>query len=39
MLEDLIMAAINDGQRKAREMASTEMSKITGGIKIPGLST
>jgi DNA-binding YbaB/EbfC family protein len=38
MLEDLIMAAINDGMRKARDMASTEMNKITGGLKIPGLS-
>jgi hypothetical protein len=38
MLEDLIMAAINDGMRKARDMASAEMSKITGGLKIPGLS-
>lgn len=38
MLEDLIMAAVNDGMRKARDMASTEMSKITGGLKIPGLS-
>jgi nucleoid-associated protein EbfC len=38
MLEDLVMAAINDGMRKARDMASTEMSKITGGLKIPGLS-
>jgi nucleoid-associated protein EbfC len=39
MLEDLIMAAVNDGMGKARDMASTEMSKITGGLKIPGLST
>ena len=38
MLEDLIMAAINDGMRKARDMASSEMSKITGGLKIPGRS-
>jgi len=38
MLEDLIMAAINDGMRRAREMASSEMSKVTGGLKIPGLS-
>ena len=37
MLEDLIMAAVNDGMRKARDMVSTEMSKITGGFKIPGL--
>jgi nucleoid-associated protein EbfC len=38
MLEDLIMAAVNDGMRKARDMVSTEMSKLTGGLKIPGLS-
>ena len=38
MLEDLILAAVNDGMRKARDMASTEMSKITGGFKIPGLT-
>jgi DNA-binding YbaB/EbfC family protein len=37
MLEDLILAAVNDGMRKAREMVSSEMSKITGGFKIPGL--
>lgn len=37
MLEDLILAAVNDGMRKARELASTEMSKLTGGLKIPGL--
>ncbi len=37
MLEDLILAAINDGMRKAREMVSNEMSKLTGGLKIPGL--
>ncbi|MFQ5851753.1 MAG: YbaB/EbfC family nucleoid-associated protein [Candidatus Binatia bacterium] len=37
MLEDLIQAAINEGVRRAREMVSEEMSKLTGGIKIPGL--
>jgi DNA-binding YbaB/EbfC family protein len=37
MLEDLILAAVNDGMRKARDMASAEMSKITGGFKVPGL--
>lgn len=37
MLEDLLLAAVNDGMRKAREMVSSEMSKITGGFKIPGL--
>jgi DNA-binding YbaB/EbfC family protein len=37
MLEDLIVAAVNDGMRKARELASAEMVKLTGGLKIPGL--
>ena len=37
MLEDLILTAVNDGMRKAREMASAEMAKLTGGLKIPGL--
>ena len=37
MLEDLILAAVNDGMRKARDLVSTEMSKVTGGFKIPGL--
>ncbi|MGZ6236479.1 MAG: YbaB/EbfC family nucleoid-associated protein, partial [Syntrophales bacterium] len=31
MLEDLITAAVNEGIRKAQEMATAEMSKITGG--------
>ena len=38
MLEDLILAAVNDAMRKARDLASTEMSKITGGLKIPGMT-
>ena len=37
MLEDLVRAAVNEGLRRAREMASEEMSKLTGGVKIPGL--
>ena len=37
MLEDLIIAAVNDGMRKARELAAAEMAKLTGGLKIPGL--
>jgi len=37
MLQDLIIAAVNEGIRKAQEMASAEMSKITGGFNIPGL--
>ena len=37
MLEDLVLAAVNDGMRKARDMVAAEMSKVTGGFKIPGL--
>jgi len=38
MLQDLIIAAVNEGVRKAQEMAAAEMAKITGGLSIPGLS-
>ncbi|KKM09389.1 hypothetical protein SY88_18660 [Clostridiales bacterium PH28_bin88] len=37
MLEDLVLAAVNEALRKAQEMVNAEMGKITGGIKIPGL--
>ena len=37
MLQDLIIAAVNEGMRKSQEMASSEMAKITGGLNIPGL--
>ena len=37
MLEDLVLAAVNEGIRKSQEMVSSEMSKITGGFNIPGL--
>jgi DNA-binding YbaB/EbfC family protein len=37
MLQDLIMAAINDALAKAQEMVSSEMGKLTGGFNIPGL--
>jgi hypothetical protein len=37
MLQDLIVAAVNEGIRNAQEMVSGEMSKITGGLNIPGL--
>lgn len=37
MLQDLIVAAVNDAMRKAREMIQAEMGSLTGGIKIPGL--
>ena len=32
-----VLAAVNDGMRKARDMVAAEMSKVTGGFKIPGL--
>jgi DNA-binding YbaB/EbfC family protein len=38
MLQDLILAAVNEGMRKAQEMAAAEMAKLTGGINIPGLT-
>lgn len=37
MLADLIKAAINQARQKSMELAQEEMSKITGGLKIPGL--
>jgi DNA-binding YbaB/EbfC family protein len=37
MLQDLVVAAVNEGIRRAQEMVSGEMSKLTGGLRIPGL--
>ena len=37
MLQDLILAAISQATKKAQEMADQEMSKLTGGISMPGL--
>ena len=37
MLEDLVLAACNEALRKSRELVQQEMSKLTGGLKIPGL--
>ena len=37
MLQDLILAAVNDALAKSQEMVSTEMGKITGGLNIPGM--
>ena len=36
VLEDLIIAAVNDGKNKAESVAAEEMKKITGGMKLPG---
>jgi nucleoid-associated protein EbfC len=38
MLQDLIVAAVNDALKKSRELMAQEMSKLTGGLPIPGLT-
>ncbi len=38
MLEDLVLAAVNEGLRKAQQLMTEEMGRITGGLNIPGLS-
>ncbi len=38
MLEDLVLAAVNDALKQAQDMVSQEMTKLTGGFKIPGLT-
>jgi hypothetical protein len=37
MLQDLILAAVNEALNRSREMMAQEMSKLTGGLQIPGL--
>ena len=37
MLEDLVLAAVNDALYQAKQMVSEEMTKLTGGVKIPGI--
>ncbi|MCA1785556.1 MAG: YbaB/EbfC family nucleoid-associated protein [Desulfotignum sp.] len=37
MLQDLVMAAVNDALKKSQEMVSAEMNKLTGGLNIPGM--
>lgn len=37
MLQDLIIAAVNEALRKAEEEASSQMGKLTGGLNIPGI--
>lgn len=38
MLQDLVLAAINEGLAKSQEMVREEMLKVTGGLNIPGLN-
>lgn len=37
VLEDLVAAATNAAISRAKEMAAAEMSKLTGGLRVPGL--
>ena len=37
MLQDLIVAAVNDALRKSQELAAGEMGKLAGGLNLPGL--
>jgi DNA-binding YbaB/EbfC family protein len=37
MLQDLILVAVNEAMRQIEEMSQSEMSKLTGGLSIPGL--
>ena len=37
MLQDLVVAAVNDALRASRELAEEKLSAVTGGLKIPGM--
>jgi DNA-binding YbaB/EbfC family protein len=37
MLEDLVLAAVNQAREKSVEVQNEEMAKLTGGLKIPGM--
>ena len=37
MLQDLVVAAVNEAMKQAQDMVQAEMGKLTGGMKIPGL--
>ncbi|MEW6521104.1 MAG: YbaB/EbfC family nucleoid-associated protein [Thermodesulfobacteriota bacterium] len=39
MLQDLVVAAVNDAMRKAKEMTQSELAKLTGGLglNLPGM--
>jgi DNA-binding YbaB/EbfC family protein len=37
MLEDLVIAACNEALRRSQEMVQEEMSRLTGGLQLPGL--
>jgi DNA-binding YbaB/EbfC family protein len=37
MLQDLVVAAVNDALRTSRELAEQKMAAVTGGLRIPGM--
>lgn len=37
MLQDLVLAAVNEALKKGKDLMQAEMAQITGGVKIPGL--
>ena len=37
MLQDLVLAAVNEAVKKGKDMMQSELAQITGGMKIPGL--
>jgi DNA-binding YbaB/EbfC family protein len=37
MLQDLVVAAVNEALTRSKELVEGEMAKLTGGLKIPGL--
>ncbi len=39
ILEDLVTSAMNEVRRKVKDLAQEQLSKVTGGLKIPGLFT
>ena len=38
LLQDMVLAAVNDASTKAQELAAKKMSVVTGGMNIPGFS-
>jgi nucleoid-associated protein EbfC len=37
MLQDLVVAAVNDAVRSSRELEKSKMAAITGGLRLPGM--
>jgi DNA-binding YbaB/EbfC family protein len=37
MLQDLVVAAVNDALRSSRELAEQKMAAVTGGLRLPGM--